>query len=668
MVASRVNNGDTRRDAGQAGFAAASVGRRGNIENRIGNRWSAPRQVPAQSIDQAQVECLEDVRENIEQQVQDHLRTDQPSLLIIPAPPGVGKTRRGHRAAVGVAQATGTSIGWFGTRHDQFDAVDRSPGWIHTEGRHGDELDPHGNIIRLANCERANAAHTIGSKGWSVSEIVCGVGTGPRCPQRFQCPWWLQWHGDGHRYMPSQHLALASLWDRPGLRIVFDELDAQHFASEPISFDLNTLGTWIRTWPDLVPVLVPLLAFLAQNEGYLADAPLYEVLAPILPSHPISLLREPLPATNAFPNLEAYAEALPDGRVSDLLRELYQELERHRRGDRFVSRIAIFENRIILSPRLRLPEQIFTRPAVLLNATADVEALRHLLELDGYPIQVLDLSVALHPETETEYRIDANHSKAALKDPAYRKRWVRRVREAVASCKKALVVATIYGEAILSKELADLVNSGTVVLAHYGALSGLNDYEGFDTIVLAQPFNPAPAAVAGRYRRIYGGTPGEPLDLSIGYRRVTLPWEDDDGLTWEVSVTSMRDERLAPIYERWRWSEMYQAAHRVRPLLFKRRIVVLCAIPLPGLEPTSVTYTARKGRTLAKLRAGARQLISEQGYFTRQDLAQATSLSKATVRRYWEAALEAEGLETDEIAVPSDRYYRGRGCEAAFLP
>ncbi|MBS3784857.1 MAG: hypothetical protein KGY78_10485, partial [Anaerolineae bacterium] len=33
--------------------------------------------------------------------------------------------------------------------------------------------------------------------------------------------------------------------------------------------------------------------------------------------------------------------------------------------------------------------------------------------------------------------------------------------------------------------------------------------------------------------------------------------------TYQVTVTSMADERLAPLYERWRRAEMYQAAHRV---------------------------------------------------------------------------------------------------------
>jgi predicted HTH transcriptional regulator len=110
---------------------------------------------------------------------------------------------------------------------------------------------------------------------------------------------------------------------------------------------------------------------------------------------------------------------------------------------------------------------------------------------------------------------------------------------------------------------------------------------------------------------------------------------------------------------------MYQAAHRVRPLLNKRRIVVTCAIPLANLEPTTVSYCNRKNRTMDKLREAARRLIQEQGYFSRQDLAHEAGVNRTTVGRHWYDLIEIEGLKIEEIAVPSDRYPGGRITEAA---
>jgi hypothetical protein len=110
---------------------------------------------------------------------------------------------------------------------------------------------------------------------------------------------------------------------------------------------------------------------------------------------------------------------------------------------------------------------------------------------------------------------------------------------------------------------------------------------------------------------------------------------------------------------------MYQAAHRVRPLLNKRRIVVTCAIPLANLEPTDVSYSNRKDRTMDKLREAARRLIQKQGEFSRQDLAHEAGVHRTTIGRYWYDLIEIENLRIIEIAVPSDRYPGGRMSEAA---
>jgi DNA-binding transcriptional ArsR family regulator len=166
---------------------------------------------------------------------------------------------------------------------------------------------------------------------------------------------------------------------------------------------------------------------------------------------------------------------------------------------------------------------------------------------------------------------------------------------------------------------------------------------------------------------VYGGRPGKPLDVNTCYRTVTLPWSDGDGTTWQVTVHTMRDERLAPIYEHWRWAEMYQAAHRVRPILHGRRIVITCAIPLSGLEATSISYTGRSTNTLDALRATARRLLREKGEFTRQDLARAAGMSESTVSRHWDDLVRAERLDIVEVARASARYPGGRRVQAATI-
>jgi len=136
-----------------------------------------------------------------------------------------------------------------------------------------------------------------------------------------------------------------------------------------------------------------------------------------------------------------------------------------------------------------------------------------------------------------------------------------------------------------------------------------------------------------------------------------------------VCVTSMADDRLAALYGRRRWSEMYQAAHRVRPLLNQRRIVITCAIPLPGLEPTEVVYSpprTQREQTMEKLERTARSLLDEHGYVTRGDLARVAGIHKSTVGYYWYGLVDRLNLHLGEITVPSARYPKGRPTQAAL--
>lgn len=55
------------------------------------------------------------------------------------------------------------------------------------------------------------------------------------------------------------------------------------------------------------------------------------------------------------------------------------------------------------------------KQAALLNATADVDALRHLLGTDTYPVTVYSPHVGLHQATTLRYVLGANHSKQALR-------------------------------------------------------------------------------------------------------------------------------------------------------------------------------------------------------------------------------------------------------------
>jgi hypothetical protein len=232
--------------------------------------------------------------------------------------------------------------------------------------------------------------------------------------------------------------------------------------------------------------------------------------------------------------------------------------------------------------------------------------------------------------------------------------WLSRARSTSGDSQRMLVSATKDEEALLCEAVGDIV-------APYGAVSELNEYEDPNTVVLSKPVHLWPHAVADIYRTLHGGELGEPLSTEVCYRRQPFRWSDDNSeTTWEVSVTSSSDERLVPIYEHWRWSEMYQAAHRVRPVLHPRRIVVTCAIPLRGLRPTIVQRTTGQAGTLERLCGAAERLLEQGRLLCRTTLAEEADMSLSTASRYCYEVVERLDLTVVEILVPSERYPGGR--------
>jgi hypothetical protein len=341
-------------------------------------------------------------------------------------------------------------------------------------------------------------------------------------------------------------------------------------------------------------MLMDVARYVDRTGEYTADAHLYEHLASLLPDAR-SLVPFVQDWRRAYRGLndrrlgllslgkstETMTRSCVDARVPYMLETMLREVERHLAGEQFLSRIVVYDGKLHFHGHRSMVEHVRARPIVLLNATADVKALRQLLETPDYHVDECSPQVGLHVGTTVRYVLEANHSKSYVRtDDAYRARWVERIRSAVAEAEQALVVATKESHGQLKEDLSDLVASKHIKLDYYGNVSGRNDYSDIGCIVLVQPFNPSPVAVAERYRSLHTGEVGEPLRLDPDYRRQALEWHDEVGRTYEVGVTSMADRRLAPIYEHWRWSEMLQAAHRVRPIENPWSIVVLCSIPL----------------------------------------------------------------------------------------
>ena len=655
----------------------------GSRENRLASRWSPPREVPLPERtdgSKPQAISLEEARSAVEKAIRAHFENRARGVLLIVAPPGVGKSHAAAKVGREVCEredGDGPSdkvpnkklcVAWFGTRHDQYDSVFRPLGGIHVYGRRA------GLDGQPGNCCHAAVANELAKKGWPVQDLLCSPNSDSSQPSdsrrcsigRNNCEYWKQFEGIAHRFFPKEHLRIPSLWVRPDckLLVVLDEGDAGHFMHEPVQLAEKSIRDWMMYRPDTKVLLEPVWSLLKskQRPKYLADAALYEELDKLVPADVRPFTRLVLPAAPEEGALKAWVDHLPDGRVQMFVETLLSELQRYRAGERFVSRITICNSKLLLHPKPNIPRDFGKLTTVLLNASPDHMALQTILP-SGIRLEQQEVNVALHPDTTVTYVVGNSFSKSSIrKDKSLRKRWIRLLREFAARGQRVLIVATRYGENIIKGELSSLSNVRT---AHYGALTGLNDYSDCDTVILAQPYNPNPMAIASYYRCLAGGKQGEPLDpVKMGYRVETI---SDGKRAFEVRVITMLDERLQPIYEHQRWAEMYQAAHRVRPACHKRHIVILGNVLLKGLPPTEVIHRPfKRGRPSCypAIKEATEKLLEAGDTVTRDKIACTANVSLGAVKKYWKQLANELELHIVRVRIPRKGYPNGRRTEA----
>jgi len=439
-------------------------------------KWHPPRRVDVPNSLQTNGSELNQAFAEMEKAIKDRLNSVTRGLFVVSAPAGLGKSTVVANELAGVCEARNVRAVWFGTRHDQFYSVIRAGYWTDVWGRHGDEIDKYGTL-HPANCERHEIAQRLGRIGQKSTDILCSPSLKAdwarsrlwcRVP-RNECLYWQQFMADTHKFMVMEHLRMAPLWahHNTGL-IVVDEGDAEDFAPDKVSLTLKDLAHWRDAYPRLSNVIDPLVQITSQSprNDYLADAPLYERLHTCLPDDISADFEEQTTLEAPHPtSTGAWLDRLLHANAKEFFTTLREEVMRHRAGERFVSRIAIHEKKVVLFPPIQIPEEFKQRPVILLNATPDTRALRAVLGTEGCPISEYQAHVALDPGTQVTYLIGANHSMTTLwKNQASLDRWVTELRAMVEREGRTLVVSTKGLEHELERAVGDLINDGRVAL------------------------------------------------------------------------------------------------------------------------------------------------------------------------------------------------------------
>lgn len=657
-------------------------------ENEIVNTWHKPKQIEAVRANPRTGESLEDVRQEIALRIERHLINGK-GMLVINAPAGVGKSHQALDVAEGIADTMPElgNIAWFTPRHNGYKSLERDNTiWLHCTGRRDDKYSKNGSLLEPGNCVNAGTCYALGSKGYSPGSIFCSPeDKEPKHWQcqvpREQCDYWQQWSEPAHRYMPSHYINVGKLWTKYNHLPILDEIDAYSLSPQPVTINAELLTQWLDSYPQYENWIKPLLNL--EIKEPLADSALQDILSDILPETDI-LISAMFLADIGDIELESTEdiEKLPHKAVEAFLREVYQTVEDWRNGKAIITRIVAhpdcsfaFYPQADFEPDFTVSGEKITKlidfPSVLLNATCEVSALQQIFSKYDYPVSVYQPFVALHPQTTITYDVSRNYAKGSLRaknDKFGRKsQWINALRQQIAKYQKTLVIATIEGESILKIALQDEIKAGKVYLAHYGNVSGLNQFEDCQQVILSQPFHPSPMACAGRYRSIYGGIEGKPLNLETAYRFEAI---NNGNKAYRVCVHTMVDERIRPIFEAWRNSEHYQAAHRVRPILSPKHIHIMFAVPIENLPASEIIYRpAKNGRrsALDKMEQSTRDIIQAQGYCTQACLKSVGGFSNKTVSKYWLDLQKKPDFELKPIQVSSERYQTGRTTGALVL-
>jgi hypothetical protein len=339
--------------------------------------------------------------------------------------------------------------------------------------------------------------------------------------------------------------------------------------------------------------------------------------------------------------------ALPPNHLRTLIAQLGREQRRHLAGTPFTSRLELgggllrlFLRHEHLIAQLSRPEQ----PKVVLDATVNEGLLRAIFP--GTPIQIERPVIA--GGARVVQAISRDWAKSTLRGQR-REQWYDAVARRIRPRRPTLVVCTQDTEEDLRRALAGRGHRD-VVVAHYRALRGANDYKGFD-VILSQVYHPNLDALVRDGRALFADD-AEALDERVvtTERRLT----DAGGAGWLVQVPTFADPRLAALLESGREAEMLQCALRGRPLDHpEAQITLMFGLPIPGLTPTVIcedeASPQSNGGRLAQARdtlaAAARALLDGgRRVLGADDLAAASGASVVTVRKHLPALAGRLGL------------------------
>lgn len=572
-----------------------------------------------------------------------------PHMLLVAAPPGVGKTTLGVQAAEKHA-AAGHRVLYLGPRHDFFQDILRIakyPAWWYEwlPRQAGDELGKretcHFDVQMAQWLTRGYDAMSFCS-----NPRICGWGyVHDGCPYHAQkeirAPIVFGQHQHltlGHPLMERFDLiigdenplqAFMHHWVIPGRHIAPSGMDLLEPMTELIH-ELHRLAE--RDVKAEGPDLLQLLGGPEQVRDVCAGFVL-PADAKLLPSR----LRGP----------DAVEDA-PYAHLVDLSKLLLREATAALAGHAYPYRVALANGKLHLLLRNTVADEAAGAKLLWLDATANVTLYEALFRR---PVELVAPQVALCGQILQVWP-RANGKRSLIQDGEPTSK-ADQLQQQVA----AIIAKGHYqNPAIITFEALKSLFDGK--RGHFYAARGTNQFEECDALIVAGTPQPD-LETLHTYARMVFFERMDAFDREWSERDVPYRHTGTAGEQWSYPVSGFwHDEGLQSLAWQFREAEVIQAAHRVRPVLRNVDVWLLTNLPIDELPPTRLLtirdlFDAPEGvdpyrwPEVLKL---ADERVGVAGCVTAPDLVKALACSPTTAGKYIDLLTQQDGWQVVKAA------------------
>jgi hypothetical protein len=568
---------------------------------------------------------VEEIREGICQQIDNYLADPQGRILLIKVPAGVGKTI----TTIQHLTFGKRRIFWVAGRKDLFSNIpeDLQFKWIQILGRHSGVYTEQGEELMPPNCQHAKVAHVLGNKNHNITERLCKR----HCDLGIEkCEYFQQFHDRWYHWFVQQPFFFYTEDDfvSPFDLIVIDEDLLEGFKKETrITLDdiRQNYRLFLETKKDqkLKKILLHDLYILRGNPPQ-SDGRINENLDPgVKLLHIIGLVAQynipfgtsetgklildkirDIAKETLGENIEDILRAITDPDVFDkevkfemedesqiplnffsYLHEILSYEYFHKYPQNNLSRLffqkqnvrtesgtVCLENFLLIN---KLEKQT-RKPIIILDATGKKQLYEKLFERE-----VVEYAPQVKLENEIIQVYSSSNSKRSLSNPRHFQRYMEAVKKLVIQEHFTLVMSKEIYEDKIAAELASI--SPHAKVAHFFGIRGSNEFQDFNQVIIFGTPQYAEDELKKYASMLHYNEP-RAVDTSIEYQHRPYLALAKNGRAPAQRVRTFRDSLLQAIFERSREDEIIQAVNRIRIVHdFKKRVIVLSNIPLPGL-------------------------------------------------------------------------------------